>query len=48
MKQVASVLNITARTVSYHKYHLMEEHGLKTNSDIVMFAIKERVLLPPP
>jgi DNA-binding NarL/FixJ family response regulator len=48
MKQIASVLNITARTVAYHKYHLMEEHGLKTNSDIVMFAIKERVLLPPP
>jgi DNA-binding CsgD family transcriptional regulator len=47
MKQVALLLEISPRTVAFHKYQMMEEHGLKTQSDIVMFAIKQRVLLPP-
>jgi DNA-binding NarL/FixJ family response regulator len=46
MKEAGAALNISARTVAFHKYHLMEEHGLKNNSDIVMFAIKERVVVP--
>jgi DNA-binding NarL/FixJ family response regulator len=46
MKQAAAVLNISARTVAFHKYRIMQEHGLKTNSDIVMFAIKQGVVSP--
>ncbi len=46
MKQAAAVLNISARTVAFHKYRIMQEHGLKTNSDIVMFAIKQGVVAP--
>ncbi len=48
MKEAAAALNISARTVAFHKYQLMAEQGLKNQSDIVMFAIKERVLAPPP
>jgi DNA-binding NarL/FixJ family response regulator len=46
MKEAAAVLNISARTVAFHKYQIMQEHGLKNNSDIVMFAIRERVVVP--
>ncbi len=48
MKEAAATLNISARTVAFHKYQLMAEQGLRNQSDIVMFAIKERVLAPPP
>jgi DNA-binding NarL/FixJ family response regulator len=47
MRQVAVLLDISARTVAFHKYQMMQEHGLKTQSDIVMFAIKQRVVAPP-
>jgi DNA-binding NarL/FixJ family response regulator len=46
MKEAAAALNITARTIAFHKYQIMHEHGLKNNSDIVMFAIRERIVLP--
>jgi DNA-binding NarL/FixJ family response regulator len=47
MKEIGAALNISARTVAFHKYQMMEEHGLKTHSDIVMFAIKQRVVSAP-
>jgi DNA-binding NarL/FixJ family response regulator len=45
MRQVAAILNLSARTIAFHKYHIMEEFGLKTNSDLIRFAIREQVLL---
>ena len=47
MKEVAAVLNVATRTVAFHKYRIMEEFGLKTNSDLVRFAIKEHILTQP-
>ena len=44
MRQAAEQLNVTTRTVAFHKYRIMEEFGLKTNSDLVRFAIRERVI----
>jgi DNA-binding NarL/FixJ family response regulator len=46
MKEAGAALNISPRTVAFHKYQIMQEHGLKNNSDIVMFAIRERVVVP--
>jgi len=40
MKQVASILNITPRTVAFHKYQIMEDLEIKTNSDLIKYAIK--------
>jgi len=48
MKEAAAELNISTRTVAFHKYNIMHEHDLKTNSDLLMFAIKERVIVPTP
>ena len=39
-KQIASVLNISPRTVEFHKYQAMESLGLHTNAELVHFAIK--------
>jgi DNA-binding NarL/FixJ family response regulator len=44
MKEVAEALHVTPRTVAFHKYRIMEDFGLKTNSDVVKFAIRERVI----
>lgn len=47
MKEVAAMLNITARTVAFHKYKIMESYGLETNSEFVMFAIKHHIIESP-
>jgi DNA-binding NarL/FixJ family response regulator len=44
MKEAAEVLHVTTRTIAFHKYTMMEAFGLKTNSDLFRFAIKERVI----
>jgi DNA-binding NarL/FixJ family response regulator len=47
MKEAGALLDISTRTVAFHKYQIMEEHGLRTQSDLILFAIKRRVLSPP-
>lgn len=39
-KEIASRLSISARTVEFHKYQLMETLQLRTNAELVHFAIK--------
>jgi DNA-binding NarL/FixJ family response regulator len=46
MKEAADALRVTQRTVAFHKYQIMEDFGLQTNSDLVKFAIRERVIPP--
>jgi DNA-binding NarL/FixJ family response regulator len=50
MKEVASILNISARTVESHKYEMMEALGVQTNAELVQYAIKIGLVsvLPPP
>lgn len=43
-KQIATELGISVRTVEFHKYHLMETLGLKTNADLIHFAIKHGII----
>lgn len=45
MKEAADVLNVTPRTVAFHKYRLMQDLGLKTTAEIVQFAIKNRIVV---
>jgi DNA-binding NarL/FixJ family response regulator len=45
MKEAAALLEVATRTVAFHKYRIMEEFGLKNNSELVRFAIKEHVLM---
>ena len=44
MKEVASILRITKRTVAAHKYAVMDLLQLETNADLVQYAIKRRII----
>jgi len=44
MKEAAAILNVAARTVAFHKYRIMQDFGLSNNSDLLRFAIKQRVV----
>lgn len=46
MKEVAGVLNLTPRTVAFHKYRVMRELHLGTTAELIQFAIKSRILVP--
>ena len=43
MKGVGAVLEVSTRTVAFHKYRIMEEYGLSNNTDFLRFAIKQCV-----
>jgi DNA-binding NarL/FixJ family response regulator len=40
MKQVAFILNVTPRTVAFHKYAMMEQLQLKTSAELIQYALK--------
>ena len=40
MKAAANILDLSPRTIAFHKYRIMEALGLKTNAHLVQFAIK--------
>jgi DNA-binding NarL/FixJ family response regulator len=44
MKEIAGILKITARTVAFHKYSMMQELGIKTSAELIQFAIKKRIV----
>jgi DNA-binding NarL/FixJ family response regulator len=39
-KAIATALDISARTVEFHKYRMMESLGVKSSAELVHFAIK--------
>jgi DNA-binding NarL/FixJ family response regulator len=41
MKEIAAILKITPRTVAFHKYGMMEALGIKSNAELVQFAIRK-------
>lgn len=43
MKQVASILGMSPGTVAFHKYRMMEKLGLKTNAELLEYAIKRKM-----
>jgi DNA-binding NarL/FixJ family response regulator len=44
MKKAAGVLNVTPRTVAFHKYRMMAQLRIKSTAELIQFAIKERVV----
>ena len=46
MKEVAALLDISPRTVEFHKYRIMELLGVKTNAELVQQAIKLGLIAP--
>lgn len=45
MKEAAGVLDVTPRTVAFHKYRVMQQFRLKTNAELIQFAIDQRLML---
>jgi len=43
-KEVANVLNISVKTVQYHKYAILDKLGLKTNAELVQYAIRHGII----
>ncbi len=41
MKEAAKILNVTPRTVAFHKYRMMEQLNLKNHADLIQLAIRE-------
>ncbi len=44
MKEAAKILNVTPRTVAFHKYRMMEQLNLKNNMDLIQFALRECIV----
>jgi DNA-binding NarL/FixJ family response regulator len=43
-KEIASILNISTRTVEFHKYRMMEQHNIKTSAELLQYAIKNGLI----
>jgi DNA-binding NarL/FixJ family response regulator len=44
MKEAAAILDLTPRTVAFHKYRMMEQLRLKTSAELVRFAVQQGVV----
>jgi len=44
MKQVAAVLNVTPRTVAFHKYKMMEQLNIRSNAELIQFALTHHIV----
>jgi DNA-binding NarL/FixJ family response regulator len=44
MKQAAAIMNITTRTLAAHKYAVMESLQLKSNAELVQYAVKRNII----
>jgi len=44
MKEIADVLDVKPGTVAFHKYRIMETLGLKTNAELIQYAIKHHLI----
>jgi DNA-binding NarL/FixJ family response regulator len=43
-KEIADILNVSERTVMFHKYHIMNAFNLKSNADLVLLALKHHLI----
>ncbi len=44
MKEVAGILNMTTRTVAFHKYRIMDVLGARSSADLVRYAIRNHLV----
>jgi DNA-binding NarL/FixJ family response regulator len=48
MKQIASLLDLSQKTVEFHKHHIMESFNLHSNADLILFALKQGLISVTP
>lgn len=44
MKEAAAILHVATRTVAFHKYRIMQEFNLENNSELLRFAMKQKLV----
>ncbi len=44
IKEVAATLKISTRTVEFHKYRIMEQLNIKTNAELIQYAVKHGLI----
>jgi DNA-binding NarL/FixJ family response regulator len=48
MKEIAWMLNLSEKTVEFHKHHIMEAFNLKSNAGLILFAVKHGLVSVDP
>jgi DNA-binding NarL/FixJ family response regulator len=43
-KEIASILDISTRTVEFHKYRMMEQLNIKTSAELVQYAVRHGLI----
>jgi DNA-binding NarL/FixJ family response regulator len=46
-KEIANLLNITSRTVEFHKAQMMDHLHLKTTADLIKYALTHGIVITP-
>ena len=44
VKEIASILNLSDKTVQFHKYHIMQAFNIKNNAELVLFALERGLI----
>jgi DNA-binding NarL/FixJ family response regulator len=44
MKEVANLLNLTPRTVAFHKYEMMKRLNVKSTAELIQYAVKRHIV----
>jgi DNA-binding NarL/FixJ family response regulator len=48
MKEIAGLLDLSEKTIEFHKHHIMDSFSLKSNAELVLFALKHNLITIPP
>lgn len=48
MKEIAGLLQLSQKTVEFHKHHIMMSFNFKSNADLVLFALNRGLIGPNP
>jgi DNA-binding NarL/FixJ family response regulator len=43
-KEIASILDISTRTVEFHKYRMMQQLNIKTSAELVRYAVRHGII----
>ena len=47
MKEIADILDVSHKTVEFHKHQVMEQFNLNSNADLVLFALDRGIIHRP-
>jgi DNA-binding NarL/FixJ family response regulator len=48
MKEAAYILDVSTRTIAFHKYRMMENLGLKSSAELIQFAVTQHLVSQKP